>query len=109
MEQPVVDSSCSRKFRKTNNGTLRWVSTTFDRQRANTICITLQTAERWQWYCSRLLFRSSRAWMFRIPTLETCYNTRNFPQGISQLTYRQEEVCRSSCDTEALESFTGRL
>ena len=33
MEQPVVDSNCSRRFRKTNTGTLRWVSTTFERDR----------------------------------------------------------------------------
>jgi len=93
MEQPVVNSNCSRRFWKTNNGTLRWVSTTFDRQTGQKN-VSLQTVESWQWYCSRLLFRRSRAWMVGIPSLETCNNnTRNLLQGILQLTYWQEEVC----------------
>jgi len=37
MEQPVVDSNCSRRFRKSNNGTLDWVLTIFERQRAKKI------------------------------------------------------------------------
>jgi hypothetical protein len=36
-------------------------------------------------------------------------NTRNILQGILQLTYRQKEVTRSSCVTDSLKSFTGRL
>jgi hypothetical protein len=38
MEQPVVDSNCSRRFMKINNGTVRWVSTTFESQRAKKKC-----------------------------------------------------------------------
>jgi hypothetical protein len=33
LEQSVLDSSCSYTLRKTNNGTLLWVSTTYESQR----------------------------------------------------------------------------